>query len=85
MAVDDSHSRGARDWRAAHQARGFVQKESADEKQGNEHPDVLRQAPHLLQHGTKLRSDWEGEKRSDQACNVRAAQGLKSSEDVTSD
>ena len=89
VAVDHRHRRRRGHRRSAHEARRFVQEEATDEKQGDEHPDVFRQAAHLLQHGLKLRSagGWEKNReiRSSEACNVRCQRGLKSSEDVTSD
>src|SRR5262249_1023753 len=77
--VDDSDRRsGGHRW-PADQTRRFVEEEATDEYNGDEHPDVFRQAPHLLQHGTKLRGAGVKEKsarnRTSQACNVRSGRG----------
>ena len=55
VAVDDSNRCGWGHRRTTQEAGRFIQQEAADEQDGDDDPDVFRQAPHLLQHGTKLR------------------------------
>src|SRR5690606_3484098 len=52
-----------RHWSTTGEPGGLIQQEAADKRHDDENPDVLRGAPHRLQHGARLLDSEDGQKR----------------------
>ena len=59
QAIDGGDFGRGRDRPLTHQSRGLIEHEAADERRGDQDPDVLRGAPHGLQHGANFLT-WRG-------------------------